>query len=66
VLDAHAAGETEPVSIMKIGPELVFGRFWHEMGIGEIVSGSTAKRRYGFDFEWAISLRSKEAATSYR
>ena len=38
VLDAHAAGETEPVSIIKIGPELVFGRLWQDMGIGELIS----------------------------
>ena len=56
VLDAHAAGETEPVSIMKIGPELVFGRLWQEMGIAEIISGLAAKRRYGFDLERAVYL----------
>jgi hypothetical protein len=57
VLDAHAAGETEPVSIMgKIGPELVFGRLWQEKGIAEIVRGLTAKRHYGFDLERAIYL----------
>jgi len=28
VLDAHAAGETEPVSVRKIGADLVFGRLW--------------------------------------
>src|SRR4029453_18084690 len=39
VLDAHAAGETEPVSITRIGPELVFGRLWQDMGIAEIVRG---------------------------
>jgi transposase len=56
VLDAHAAGETEPVSIMKIGPELVFGRLWQEMGIAEIISRLAAKRRYGFDLERALYL----------
>jgi transposase len=56
VLDAHAAGETEPVSIMKIGPELVFGRLWQDMGIAEIVRGLAAKRHYGFDLERAIYL----------
>src|SRR4029453_14050729 len=42
VLDAYAAGETEPVSITKIGPELVFGRLWKDMGIGEIIRGLAA------------------------
>ena len=56
VLDAHAAGETEPVSILKIGPELVFGRLWQEKGIAEIIRELAAKRRYGFDLERAIYL----------
>ena len=56
VLDAHAAGESEPVSVRKIGPELVFGRLWQEMGIAEIISRLAAKRRYGFDLERAVYL----------
>ena len=56
VLDAHAAGETEPVSIMKIGPELVFGRLWQDMGIAELISQVAAERRYGFDLERAVYL----------
>src|SRR6266550_5002227 len=30
VIDAHTAGETEPVRVLRIGPELVFGRLWKE------------------------------------
>ncbi|HEY5768645.1 MAG TPA: IS1634 family transposase [Terrimicrobium sp.] len=56
VLDAHAAGETEPVSIIKIGPELVFGRLWQDMGIGELISQLAGQRRYGFDLERALYL----------
>ena len=44
------------MSIIKIGPELVFGRLWQEMGIAEIISGLAAKRRYGFDLERAVYL----------
>ena len=33
VLDAHAAGTTEPVSILKIGANLVFGRLWKSLGV---------------------------------
>jgi hypothetical protein len=46
VIDAHAAGETKPVAIRKIGPELVFGRLWQESGIGEIIRGILKGRRY--------------------
>src|SRR5882724_13036593 len=56
VLDAHAGGESEPVSIIKIGPELVFGRLWQDMGIGELISQLAAERRYGFDLERAVYL----------
>lgn len=56
VLDAHAAGETEPVSILKVGPDLVFGRLWKSMGLEEIVRNLAAERRYEFDLERAIYL----------
>lgn len=32
VMDAHAAGQTEPVSITKIGPDLVFWRLRKTVG----------------------------------
>jgi hypothetical protein len=56
VLDAHAAGETEPVSIIKIGPELVFGRLWQDMCLAEIIRELAAERRYGFELERAVYL----------
>jgi len=56
VLDAHAAGETEPVSIRKIGPDLVFGRLWKSMGFEEILRGLAGKRRHRFDLERAVYL----------
>src|ERR1700693_1846231 len=37
VLDAHAAGEIEPVAIRRIGPDLVFARLWKESGIPEVL-----------------------------
>lgn len=56
VLDAHAAGETEPVSISRIGPDLVFGRLWKSMGLGDIIAELAGKRRHEFDLERAIYL----------
>lgn len=56
VLDAHAAGETEPVSIAKVGPDLVFGRLWQALGLQEIVGGLACGRKHGFDLERAIYL----------
>jgi hypothetical protein len=46
VLDAHAAGETEPVSVVRIGPDLVFGRLWKTMGLEEIVRSEARKRAH--------------------
>lgn len=56
VLDAHAAGQTEPVSIQSIGPNLVFGRLWEEAGLPEILNGLTKHRRFSFSVERAIYL----------
>ena len=44
VLDAHAAGETEVVGLIRIGPDLVFGRLWKSLGLQEIVGGLAAGR----------------------
>jgi hypothetical protein len=46
VLDAHAAGEIEPVAIRRIGPDLVFARLWKESGISDVLrSLPTAKNQ---------------------
>jgi hypothetical protein len=56
VLDALAAGETEPVSINKIGPDLVFGRLWQSTGLREILAALASKRKHGFDLERGVYL----------
>jgi hypothetical protein len=56
VLDAHAAGELEPVSVLRLGADLVFGRLWHESGLPEAVRALLKGRRYNFDVERAIYL----------
>ena len=56
VIDAHAAGETEPVTALRIGPDLVFGRLWKESGIEEVIQSLLGARRYDFDVERAIYL----------
>ena len=56
VLDAHAAGQTEPVRVECVGPDLVFGRLWEELGLGAILKRALAGRRYGFDVERAVYL----------
>ena len=56
VMDAHAAGETQPVAITKIGPDLVFGRLWKSMGFEEIVRDLAGKSRHTFALERAVYL----------
>ena len=56
VLDAHAAGQTRPVSLRSIGPDLVFGRLWQSTGLGQILSALAARGRHEFDVERAVYL----------
>ena len=56
LIDAHAAGETEAVKVLRIGADLVFGRLWRESGIQEVVQSLLAARHYEFDVERAVYL----------
>ena len=56
VIDAHAAGEIQPVAIRRIGPDLVFARLWKESGIAEVLRSVLKARQYEFDVERAIYL----------
>jgi len=56
VLDAQEAGKIEPVSIQSIGPDLVFGRVWNDLGLPEILAELLDGRRFEFSVERAIYL----------
>ncbi|HET8668232.1 MAG TPA: IS1634 family transposase [Terriglobales bacterium] len=56
VIDAHAAGQTEPVQVQRVGPDLVFGRLWETLRLGKIIQRALQGRRYEFDVERAIYL----------
>jgi hypothetical protein len=56
VIDAHAAGQTEPVQVQRVGPDLVFGRLWESLQLGAIIQRALQSRRYEFDVERAIYL----------
>jgi len=56
VLDAHAADQTEAVALQKIGPDLVFGRLWEQMGIADALAEELAPRRFDFPVERAVFL----------
>jgi hypothetical protein len=56
VIDAHAAGQTQPVQVQRVGPDLVFGRLWEALQLGSIIKRALDGRRYEFDLERAIYL----------
>jgi hypothetical protein len=56
VLDAHAAGQTEPVRVQRVGPDLVFSRLWEALRLPNIIQQALEARRYEFDVERAIYL----------
>jgi len=56
VLNAHRSGETVSVKTTRVGPDLLFGRLWKELGIGEVIESALKGRRYEFSVERAIYL----------
>lgn len=54
LLLAHQAGESEPVSCERVGPDLVFGRLWRELHIGEAIRSLAAGNGFKFDVERAV------------
>lgn len=56
VIDAHAAGQTEPVQVQRGGPDLVFSRLWEALQLGTIIQRALQDRRFEFDVERAVYL----------
>ncbi len=56
VLDLHRQGAVRVDGDVSIGPALVFGRLWRELGIGEAIGKVLAERHFGFEVERAIFL----------
>src|SRR5512145_2550471 len=56
VIDAHAAGQTEPVQVQRVGPDLVFSRLWETLQLGATIQRALQSRLYEFDVERAIYL----------
>ncbi|MBD3175787.1 MAG: IS1634 family transposase [Armatimonadia bacterium] len=56
VLGAHERGELTELRSGRIGPGLVFGRLWEELGIRECLKETLADRRFRFSVERAIFL----------
>lgn len=56
VIDAQAAGRTQPVQVQRVGPDLVFGRLWESLQLGTIIRRALESRRFEFDVERAVYL----------
>jgi hypothetical protein len=54
IQDAHGRGDLHAVSIESIGPGLVFGRLWEELGLDRIVSERLTGRKFSFAVERAV------------
>ena len=56
VLNLHKQGTLQAGKDLSIGPALVFGRLWRELGIAEVIRTVCADRRFGFELERAVFL----------
>jgi hypothetical protein len=56
VLDAYQRQALPAAETVKIGPPLVFGRLWQELGLPAILEDLLAGRRYEFTVERAVFL----------
>jgi Transposase DDE domain len=56
VLSRFYRGELPELRRVSIGPDLVFGRLWQEIGCRDVLRGLLVERRFGFDVERAIYL----------
>ena len=56
VVEAHREGELKARSVVNIGPGMVFGRLWRELGIDRIIKELLEGRKFQFSLERAIFL----------
>jgi len=54
LLNMYKSGSVKKVMCKRTGADLIFGRLWKELGIGEILREHVECRRYRFDVERAI------------
>jgi hypothetical protein len=56
VVNLHKQGALVGLEDLSIGPALVFGRLWGELGIAEVIRSVAADRKFGFEVERAVFL----------
>jgi transposase len=56
VLADHRAGKTEVISAASLGPALVFGRLWDQLGVPAVLAEALRDRKFSFPVERAVFL----------
>ena len=56
VLSRFYRGELPALKRLSIGPDLVFGRLWQDLGCRDVLRGLLAHRQFGFGVERAVYL----------
>jgi Transposase DDE domain len=56
VLSRFYRGELPALKRLSIGPDLVFGRLWQDLGCRDVLRGLLAHRHFRFDVERAVYL----------
>ncbi|MEW6670043.1 MAG: IS1634 family transposase, partial [Thermodesulfobacteriota bacterium] len=56
VQEAYKEGHLESLGELSIGPSLVFGRLWEELGTGRVLKGLLRDRSFEFDVERAVYM----------
>jgi hypothetical protein len=56
LLSRFYRGELSALKRLSIGPDLVFGRLWQDLGCRDVLRGLLANRQFGFDVERAVYL----------
>lgn len=51
LVDGYQSGRLEAGEMRQVGPDLVFGRLWRELGIGEILASLLKGRHFEFPVE---------------
>ncbi|MBC7344748.1 MAG: transposase, partial [Clostridia bacterium] len=54
VQEAYEEGSLEALGERTVGPSLVFGRLWEELGIGKVLRELLSRRKFEFDVERAV------------
>jgi len=56
VTEDYREGKLEAREVTRIGPDLIMGRLWSELGLGKIIGSLLEGRKFGFSVERAIYL----------